>query len=790
MVKKILGLVLFCACFLGVAAQSNIIVHGYVKDSLSGEALIGATILIDELNQGASTNAYGYYVLQLEPGSYTLNFDYLGYRTRRIALVTSGDTAVNVELAPVGFELDELVVSAKDKKEQIRSTAMSVQKLDMKTIRQIPVVFGETDILKSIQLLPGVSSIGDGTSGIFVRGGGADQNLILLDEGTIYNASHLFGFFSVFNSDAIKDVKVFKGGIPASYGGRLSSVIDVRQKEGNMRGFGGVAGIGLISSRLLVEAPIVKDKASFLLAGRRSYGDLFLAFTENKNRAFFYDLNLKSNYKFSQKSHLFLSAYLGNDVFTLADLFTNKWGNVSGTLRWNYIYNKKLFSNLSVIYSDYDYHFSFDVFDFDWTSTITNLNTKLDYTWFLNATNQINFGAQFQHYRFNPGFIEPNSAESAIRAEQLDRKYAREYGLYLDHQLQLGNRIGLRYGLRWSGFSRVGPETLRIYKNNQALVFNASTQKYEAGQLLDRQVFDPSKPLAEYFGLEPRINFNFTLNENTALKWSYNRIYQYIHLVSNTTSPTPLDIWTPSGPYIRPQRADQIALGYFQNLNNDRYEFSAEIYYKTLTGTLDYVDGAELVANNELETVLFQGDGRAYGIELLFRKTEGALKGWISYTLSKTQRRFEGLGENDPGVNFGRYYPAVNDRPHDLSLTASYHLSSRVVLGSNFVYQTGRPATFPQSKYFYSGFIVAQYAERNQSRLSDYHRLDLSMTLKSKRKEKKSNSEWVFSIYNIYNRRNAISVLFNTDEASRDVAQASRLAFFGILPSVSWNKVF
>jgi len=667
---------------------------------------------------------------------------------------------------------------------------MSVNKLSIGTIKKIPVVLGEVDVLKALLTLPGVTNAGEGQSGFNVRGGGADQNLILLDEATIFNSSHVFGFFSVFNPDAIKDLKLYKGGIPARFGGRVSSVLDIYQKDGNSNHFGMNGGIGLISSRLLAEGPIVKDRGSFLFAGRASYAHLFLKLSNNKNSAYFYDLNTKLNYKLNQNNNLFLSGYFGRDVFSLNNSFINTYGNATLNLRWNHLYSDKLFSNLSAIYSDYYYGLDLNLLGFLWNSGIKNYNFKYDLKHYLSDKIKLNYGISSIYYDFNPGTIEPSNSSSGINYKQLEKKFAFEPAVYIDVEQKVNNKLSLTYGLRYSQFYRLGSSTLNLYQNDQAVVFNQDLQIYEKGKPMGTKFYGQNKVMQSFNNLEPRFAASYQLNENQSIKASYNRMTQYLQLISNTASPTPLDVWTPSDKYIKPQILDQIALGYFKNFNEDKYSVEVETFYKKIKNRLDYIDGADLIANDALEQVVLNGEMIAYGLEFLLRKNTGNLTGWISYTLSKSQQRTPGRDANETGINNGSWYNSGYDKLHNLSVTSSYYFNPKWTFGANFVLQSGQPVTFPNGQYEYEGITIPSYGLRNENRLPAYHHLDLSATYTPKPNKKKGwQSEWVFSIYNVYGRKNAASISFRQNINS-GANEAIRLSIFGVVPGVSYNFKF
>ena len=667
---------------------------------------------------------------------------------------------------------------------------MSVSKLKSETIKKIPVVLGEVDIIKSIQLLPGVTNTGEGSAGFNVRGGAADQNLVLLDEGIIYNTSHLFGFFSVFNADAIKDVKLYKGGIPAQFGGRVSSVLDVRQKDGNSKNFELNGGIGAISSRLSAEGPVFKDKGSFLIAGRASYAHLFLQAANQDNSASFYDLNLKTNYNINSKNKLYLSGYFGRDDFNFGANFFSAYGNASGSLRWNHIFNDKLFSNLSLVYSDYDYQLDFIAFDFDWLSEIINYNIKYDLSYFKSNKLKLNFGLNSIYYDFNPGEINPTSPASSINRLILDPKRALESGIYTSAEYKVSKKLTATFGLRFSNFNRLGGQPLFNYENNQPVVYNETLGVYEEGNVIGVTDFDTNETIERFNNLEPRLAMAYQFNDNTSVKAGYSRTAQYIHLLSNTISVTPLDVWAPSGKFIKPQLSDQYAIGYFRNFKAKTYSLEIEAYYKTVANRIDYVDGSDLIGQNTIETEILNGELRAYGLEFLFKKTKGDFTGWLAYTISRAEQRTPGGAAGGPGINNGDWYYAAHDRTHDISLTGSYQFNKKWNFGANIIYQTGRPVTFPDGQFVFEGINVPNFSSRNESRLTAYHRIDVSATyVPNKKPDNKWKGEWVFGIYNIYNRRNAASIAFGQNRET-GANEATRTAIFGIVPSVSYNFKF
>ena len=713
-------------------SQEKVTLSGTITAANSNETIIGANIVIKEIPAYTSTNEYGFYSITIPKGNYKIEISSIGFQSKEITVDLNKNTKLNVSISENSEELQEVIITEK-KTTNTQKAEMSVNKLSITTIKKMPVVLGEVDVLKSLLLLPGVTNAGEGASGFNVRGGGADQNLILLDEATIFNSSHVFGFFSVFNPDAIKDLKLYKGGIPSRFGGRASSVLDVYQKDGNSKSFHANGGIGLISSRLLLEGPIVKDKGSFIVAGRGSYAHLFLKFTDNKNSAYFYDLNTKLNYKLDKNNSLYVSGYFGRDVFNLAGSFTNIYGNATSNLRWNHLFSDKLFSNLSFIYSDYYYGLQLDFVGFKYDSGIKNYNLKYDFKNYISDKVKLNYGVNAIYYDFNPGSISPTTLESGINNRQLDKKYAFEPAIYLEAEQKITDKLEIMYGVRYSQFS---------------------------------------------------------IDNNQSIKASYNRMTQYLQLVSNTSSPTPLDVWTPSDNYIKPQIADQIALGYFKNFNEDKYSVEVETFFKTIKNRINYIDGANLIANEALEQVILNGQMRSYGLELLLRKNTGKLNGWISYTLSRSEQQTPGRTANEIGLNNGNWYSSIYDKLHNLAITGNYNWSDKWSFGANFILQTGQPVTFPNGQYQDQGITIPSFGLRNEDRLPAFHHLDISATYIPKPQKKKNwQGEWVFSIYNVYNRQNAASISFRQNNET-GANEAVRFSIFGAVPAVSYNFKF
>ncbi len=773
-----------------IFAQEKYTLSGKISEASSNETLISVNVIIPELNTGAVTNEYGFYSITLPEGTYKVVISYLGFSDIIETITLKNDISKNFKLEESFENLDEVIITENIEKLNIKKPQMSVNVLSASTIKEIPVVFGEADVIKAITLLPGVTNAGEGSSGFNVRGGAVDQNLILLDEATVYNSSHLFGFFSVFNPDAIKDIKLYKGGIPARYGGRVSSVLDIYQKEGNSKQFHLNGGIGIVSSKLLAEGPLKKDKGSFLLGGRSSYAHLFLPLFEVKNIAYFYDLNTKLSYDLDNKNSIYLSGYFGRDVFKISDSFENTYGNTVINFRWNHLFSDKLFSNMSLIYSDYYYGLNLNFVEFKWNSGIQNFNFKYDFKNYVSDGFKLQYGLNSVYYKFNPGKIEPSTPTSGINPFKLTDKYAFENAIYIDAEHKLNDKLALSYGLRLSSFLRLGQDQLNTYQNNEALVFNEDFQIYQKTTPTGTESFNRSDVIKSFLNLEPRVSLAYQLNNDASIKASYNRMSQYLHLLSNTSSPAPLDVWTPSGKYIKPQLLDQVAIGYFKSIKEDKYSLEIESFYKKIQNRIDYVDGADLIANNAIEQVILNGEARAYGLELLFKKNEGQFKGWLAYTLSKSEQKTPGRTSNEIGINNGNWYNTAYDKTHDISITSSYDLNNKWKLNANLLFQTGQPTTYPNGQYVYNGVSIPSYSNRNADRLPTYHRLDLSANYTPKPENTKGwQSYWVFSIYNVYNRRNAASISFGENRMTGN-NEATRLAIFGIIPSVSYNFKF
>ena len=752
-------------------------VSGYVHDAANGEALIAANVIVEELGSGTATNAYGYYALTLEPGDYTLIFSYVGYESIKKRISLNERLVINVELSESRQELEEVTVSSARRNSNITNLETGSSTLSIQSIRKIPAFLGEVDVIKAIQLLPGVQVTSEGSSGFSVRGGGRDQNMILLDEAPIYNASHLMGFFSIFNNDAIKDVKLYKGDIPASSGGRLASLLDVRMKEGNSKQFSVTGGIGTIASRITLEGPIVPDKLSFMLSGRRTYADIFLLFSRQeelrKTRLFFYDLNGKVNYRINDKNRVYLSGYSGKDTYANKDYAGMEFGNRTLTLGWNHIFSSSLFSNVTFSASRYFYDLGTpdDAEEyFNWESDLEDYGIKGDFSWYPSPEHTFRFGLSATYHLINPGVVNALSTGGINQRLELSIDHALESGLYLSGESALGEKLSLRYGLRYSLFNNVGPAAIPEYDSDY--------------QVLDTVYYEKGSFYNTYQGIEPRFAANFKLSPWHSLKASYSRTRQYLQLASNSAAGTPLEIWFPASPNIAPQISDQVAVGYFRNFLEHRLESSLEIYYKKMNHAIDFRDHAQLILNEQLDGEIRTGEASSYGMEFHVKYMGRAFSGWISYTLSRTMRHFK-------EINGGVSYPAPYDRPHDLALVLSYDPSARIGIGLNWIYSTGLPFTLPSGRYEVMNNILPLYTGRNEYRLPDYHRLDLSFTFRGKeRPGKRWRGEWNLSLYNAYARKNVWTINFVQDEDQPEVRYAEMTYLFSIVPAISYNFKF
>ncbi len=767
---------------LYVSAQKKVTLSGYIKDDRSGESLISATVYIKELGIGTQTNTYGFYSISMPPGSYTAIYSYVGYSNEVKQLSMVDDVKMNVDMRNE-TTMDEVEVVSDRKDENVNSTNMGTISLSVDKIKKLPVIFGETDILKALQLMPGVQSAGEGNSGFYVRGGGPDQNLILLDDAVVYNTGHLFGFFSVFNTDALKNVTLIKGGMPANYGGRLSSVVDVSMKEGNMKEYHAEGGIGLIASRLTLEGPIKKDKGSFIISGRRTYIDVLIKPFANgafeNSGYFFYDANIKANYKITDKDRVYLSGYFGRDKFKFASESGSfnadiPWGNSTATLRWNHLFNNKLFLNTTAVYNDYQFSFGAKQNDFEFklSSGVRDWNVKTDLDFYSNFNHNFKAGVAYTYHKFIPNQVSGSSGQVQLEPNNALIKYAHEGGVYILDDFDLSQRIRVNAGLRYSWFAQVGP-----YKQYSKSFSGANT---------DSTVYNKGEIVETYGGWEPRLNIRYAINENSSIKASAAKAYQYIHLISNNGSTLPTDLWVPSTLIVRPQQAWQYSVGYFKNWLDNALETSVEVYYKDMKNQVEYREGYVPTTIQDPELDFVFGSGEAYGAEFFINKTKGKFTGWIGYTLSWTYRTFKDL-------NNGNRYPAKYDRRHDLSVVASYELNKKWTVSTVFIYGSGNAITLPTNYYFISGSVVPDYSELNAYRLFAYHRLDLSAVYTPKpKKKRKWESSWAFSIYNLYSRQNPYFLYVDTQGDLNQGVQAKvkQVSIFPILPSITYNFKF
>jgi hypothetical protein len=761
----VISLFFLCSTTL-LLAQSKYTVSGTVKQGSSGETLIGVTVMVVERpNVGVITNEYGFYSISLPRGNYTLRFSYVGYKQEIVPVKLEGNVTVSVNLSDEG-NLREVVVRSKKDDDNLTKATMGTEVLDMKMAAKIPVVFGEKDLVKTIQLMPGVKSNGEGSNGFSVRGGATDQNLILLDEAPVYNASHLLGIFSTFNSDAIKDATIIKGNSPAQFGGRLSSVLDVKMKEGNNKNYRVSGGIGLISSRLTIEGPIQKEKSSFIISGRRTYADIFAGLSSDLKdiKLYFYDLNVKANLAINDKNKIFFSGYFGKDVLGVSTLFGSKWGNATGTLRWNSLLSSKLFSNTSFIYSNYDFNVGFKSggSETNFNSHIKDLNLKEDFTLYANSRNTMRFGFNVIHHT-----ITPTKAEGTDIVSRKKSREGLENAVYVSNSWKASDRINLDYGLRFSFYNVLGGDMYNIYKDSQ-LVKSIDLKKGKVGKT--------------YSNLEPRLTMNYRVSNSASIKVGYARNTQHLHLMSNSTGGSPTDQWIGNSYNIKPEVADQVSAGISKNLKNNAFELNTEVYYKTMQNQIDYRDGADINTVPDVESQLLFGKGRAYGMEILLKKKEGRLTGWIGYTLSKTERKID-------GINNGQWYNAKQDRTHDLSIVSIYTLSPRWTLSGTFIYTTGNAVTFPTGKYILNDMVMYQYGNRNADRMPATHRLDISATYEKPSKGK-YHSSWSFGLYNVYGRRNPYSITFKENKSDPKKIDAVQTSLFQWIPSVTYNFNF
>ena len=767
-----------------VHAQEKFTLNGYIRDAKNGEELIGVTVYVKENQTGVISNAYGFYSLTLPKGNYHITFSFIGLKDLVKEVTLDKSLSLNVELEEEALELNEVVVMGEREDEKVTNIQMSKNELDLAQIKKLPALFGEPDIIKTIQMLPGVISAGEGTSSFFVRGGSADQNLILIDEAPVYDPSHLFGLFSVFNADVIKDSELYKGGIPSRFGGRLSSILEVRTKDGNNKEFGGEAGIGLLASSIMLEGPIKKEESSFIVSARRSYVDLFLKAADQDNLVYFYDVNAKLNWRANNKNRFFLALYGGRDDFRFGDDFGFDWGNRTGTFRWNHLFSDKLFSNTSLIASRFDYGLASNSSSdgFQWDSDLTEYSFKQDLNYFINPNLSLDFGYHLTYRLFSPGVIQPE-AGSIFKRTELQNEFALDHAFYAGLEHQVSDKLSFQYGARLSIFQNIGDQMVYIYQD-----INNNVEPIR----IDSTQYGSFENIKTYVNVEPRFAARYLLNETTSLKASYNRMVQNTHLVSSGTVPLPFNTWAPSSVYLKPQKADQWAIGYFRNFENNTYEFSAEAYYKEIQNVTDFADNARVFFNRDLVTEYRQGDAEAYGLELMVQKRKGDLTGFIAYTWSRATRTV-------PEVNQGKEFFANYDRRNNLNVVATYEFNDKWTFGGNLTYGTGRPITLPSGSYEYGdGYIPDVVTERNGYRLKDFHRMDLSATLTPRRNAgKKYESSWIFSLYNVYSRKNPFSVytrvaLDDDDNIIGDGTQkeARLIYLFPILPSVTYNITF
>jgi outer membrane cobalamin receptor len=761
-------------------AQERYTLSGYVSDE-NGEMLAGVYVIIPNTSIGAVTNVYGFYSLTLAEGKYRIRYSFVGFQTRELEVDLSTDRKITVALLPEASAIEAVTITAKRKDENVSDVSMSTVQLPAKTIKKIPNLLGEVDVIKSIQLLPGVQSSVEGSSGFYVRGGNADQNLVLLDGATVYNPSHLFGFFSVFNGDAIKNVELYKGGIPAEYGGRLSSVLDVRMNEGNTQKIMGSAGIGMISSRFTAEGPIIKDKMSFIITGRRTYMDLFRPFITDtvakKSNLYFFDLNAKVNYQVNQNNRIFLSGYFGRDINRFGEMFQMNYGNATGTLRWNHIYKGRLFSNLTLIFSDFNYNLGVPngTAAFKWLSGITDYSLTNDYTWYLNPSNTVKFGIQSTYHTIDPGSTQAEGENSFVLPIKYPANRGIELAFFLSNEQKFGSRFSVLYGLRLSLFQNIGKGTLYHYNIDH--------------EVIDSTVYPPGDVFNTFASLEPRLNIRYSITSKSSVKFSYNRMAQYLHLASNSTATFPLDMWFMSNPNIKPQRTDQAAFGYFRNFMDNSIEASVEVFYKKIYHAIDFKDHAVLVPQQHLEGELRIGNARSYGVEFLLRKPSGRLTGWISYAYIRASRKI-------PGINNGRAFPPQYDKPHNVSVVVNYEISKRFDAGINWVYSTAIPVTVPTAGYYFGNIWIPEYSERGGTRIpgTAYHRLDLSLNYYFKTFKLESNLN--LSVYNVYNRHNAFAIYFRDKTLNREEKadaqgiEVVKMYLFPIIPAITYNLKF
>lgn len=778
-------LLLFCATLF----SQNYTIHGIISDTNNGERLIGATIYNPNTKSYTISNSYGFYSLELPKGENTIKVSYLGYKTYANTLIISQNILLNIDLTEESKSLNEILINAK-RKNDITNSEPGTHILNLDKIKQIPAVAGEVDILKGLQLLPGVQTSHEGTTNLSIRGGSHDQNLFLLDDAPIYNPSHALGFFSVFNTDAIKNVKLYKSYIPSQFGGRLSSVVDVRMKEGNNKEQKVSGGVGLIASRLTIEAPIIKEKSSFMLSSRYSYAGLTantlgsglqslgvssLNNFSSNNEINFYDINAKINIELNQNNHLYLSAYNGRDHFFYIDIDDSSsmdWGNVIGNLRWNHTFNDRLFSNTMLVYSKYDYSYILkdDTREFKWFAGMQEIDLKSDFDFYMNTENHLKFGFAIENHFYEPGKLTPRNSESISKGFELENKKTIEASVYINNTQKITNKLKVNYGLRYSSFFLLGNASVNSYDSD----FNiTSTEEFKNGELVQF-----------YHGLEPRVSTIYNINNRQSIKAAYTRTQQYQHLISNSTVGLPTDVWLPSDTYIKPQTANQYSLGYYASTKNSKFDFFTEVYYKEMNNVIDYIDNADLFLNPNIETQVLSGSGEAYGIEFSLEKKTGNFTGWLSYTWSETNRT---IG----GINNGRSYPTTFNKQHNISTTFSYQFSERFSLSSVFKFTSGGYITLPEGTFNFYGVAFNYYSERNGYLLPAYHRMDISANLKSKKnRNRKWQGEWSFGVYNLYNRKNIFSLFVKQSNDDLSFNKAYKMYLYGVSPYISYNFKF
>lgn len=786
---KLLSIGILLLWALQSNAQQRFTLSGYVKDQQNGESLIGISVSKAGTGLGTVTNEYGFYSLTLPAGDHDIQFSYIGYAPIKTHITLKGNQTLDIKLDKSSSQLNTVTVIGDKQEKAVNTLNTSINRLDIAQMKKMPTFMGEVDVLRSIQTLPGVQTVGEGASGFNVRGGAADENLILLDEAPVYNSTHMLGFFSVFNPDAVKSVNLIKGGFPAEFGGRTSSVLDIRMKDGNNQNMAVNGGISNVFSRLSIEAPIVKDQSSFIVAARRSYIDIlmkpFLSGDMKDTKLNFYDITAKANFKMNKTNTLFVSGYLGRDVFGFGTDVNMNWGNKTATIRWNHVFNNRLFMNLTTFYSNYDYSLEFnngstknegDNYQaYNWTSNIINYGVKPGFTYYVNAKNSVHFGVQGIYYTFKPGKgISQDGANTNVK--NLTQQHGLEGAVYLDHEWKPSKKFGVQYGLRLSEYQFLG--------NSTAYYYNDTTPGIRK-TLIGSKTYGSNELIKAYHYLEPRINIRYGINDNNAVKASFARTTQYMHQLSNTASPTPLDIWTPSTNNVQPQVADQYTLGYAYDATNGKYEISAEVFYKNMNHQLDYIDNANLQLNQYIEADLLPSKSRSYGLEVMAKKEIGTTTGWISYTLSKSERKTEGINQNEWFLN--RY-----DRTHNVNVVVTHEFTKRTSFSANWVYATGTPTTYADSRLEYQGWDIPYNStdKRNTYRMPAFHRLDVSLTLKGKQL-RRWKGEWVFSLYNVYARRNAYSIYFQQNEDDKNKREAIRLSIIGsVIPGITYNFKF